>query len=90
MLQQRCEFEQRILFKVAFPPDRNFPHPPTGDHHSGYLCMLAPACFEKQFKKNNHSELWVARHKFIQSFFRFYKNDITQDAKTEVGEDERC
>ena len=22
--------------------------------------------------------------------FRFYKNDITQDAKTEVGEDERC
>jgi len=52
--------------------------------------MLALACFEKNFKKNNHSELWVARHKFIQSFFRFYKNDITQDAKTEVGEDERC
>jgi len=52
--------------------------------------MLAPACFEKNLKKNNHPELCVARHKFIQSFFRFYKNDITQDAKTEVGEDERC
>ena len=44
----------------------------------------------KILKKNNHPELYVARHKFIQSFFRFYKNDITQDAKTEVGEDERC
>ena len=79
-----------LLFKVASLSDRNFPHPPTGDHHSGYLSMLALACFEKNFKKNNHPELYVARHKFIQSFFRFYKNDITQDAKTEVGEGERC
>jgi len=54
------------------------------------ISMQARARFEKILKKNNHPELYVARHKFIQSFFRFYKNDITQDAKTEVGEDERC
>jgi hypothetical protein len=54
------------------------------------ISRQARARFEKILKKNNHPELYVARHKFIQSFFRFYKNDITQDAKTEVGEDERC
>jgi hypothetical protein len=29
--------------------------------------MLAPACFEKKFKKNNHPELCVARYKQIKS-----------------------
>jgi len=56
-----------MFFKVASLPYRNFPHSPTGDHHSSYLSMLALACFEKNFKKNNHPELCVARHKQIKS-----------------------
>ena len=47
MLQQRCEFEQRILFKVAFPPDRNFPPSPTRGHGSVMISMQARARFEK-------------------------------------------
>jgi hypothetical protein len=31
------------------------------------ISVQAPACFEKNFKKNNYPELCVARHKQIKS-----------------------